>query len=263
VAESATVPSKPFCGTTAIVAPPSEPCSILKLAVEAVSVKRGGAATVKLMAAALRKLPDVPVMVTVDVPRTAELPAVSVNVIGLVALAALKDAVTPLGRPDTPKVTVPLKPFSGVIVMALAPALPCRRLMLAGDAATLNEGTPVTVSSNLAVLVKLPEVPVMVIVDVAEAAELLAVNVNVLDVAALAGLKDAVTPVGRPDTARFTMPLKPFCGLIVIVLSPLDPAAIESADADDARPKDGRSDCPIRPLIRAWPAGVPQPVARS
>ena len=242
---------------------PSEPCSILKLAGDAVTVKRGAAATVKLIVAALRKLPDAPVTVTVEVPSTAERLAVSVNVGGLVALAALKDAVTPVGRPDAVKITVPLNSFSGAIVMALATAPPWRTLRLAGDAWTLNEGTPVTVSSNLAVLVRLPEVPVMVIVDVDEAAELLAVKVRVLDVAALDGLSDAVTPAGRPDTARLTTPLKPFCELIVMVLSPLAPGAIESADADDARPKDGRSDCPIKPLIRAWPVGVPQPVARS
>jgi hypothetical protein len=37
--------------------------------------------------------------------------AVSVNELVLVAEAGLKDAVTPLGKPDADKLTLPLKPF--------------------------------------------------------------------------------------------------------------------------------------------------------
>jgi len=59
----------------------------------------------------LVKLPEVPVMVTVTVPVVAVLLAVSVNVLVLVVLLGLNDAVTPLGRPDTDKLTLPLKPF--------------------------------------------------------------------------------------------------------------------------------------------------------
>ena len=51
----------------------------------------------------------------------------------------------------------------------------------------------------------------------------LAVNVNVLDDVAGFGLKDAVTPLGKPEAARLTLPLKPFAGLIVTVLVPLLP----------------------------------------
>jgi len=57
------------------------------------------------------KAADVPVTVTVNVPVAAVLPAVSVNVLVLVVLPGLKDAVTPLGRPDADKLTLPLKPF--------------------------------------------------------------------------------------------------------------------------------------------------------
>ena len=56
---------------------------------------------------------------------------------------------------------------------------------------------------------KVPEVPVMVIVPLPVAAEELAVNVSVLFNAVLAGLNEAVTPVGNPEAARFTLPEKP------------------------------------------------------
>ena len=62
----------------------------------------------------------------------------------------------------------------------------------------------------VAELVKLPEVPVMVTVKVPVAAAPLAVSVKVLKVLVLLGLNDAVTPPGKPDAERLTMPLKPF-----------------------------------------------------
>ncbi len=82
----------------------------------------------------LVKPPDIPVMVTEAVPVTAVLLAVSVNVLVLAVLLGLNDAVTPLGRPDADKPTLPLKPFCGVTVMVLAPLAPCVMLRLLGDA---------------------------------------------------------------------------------------------------------------------------------
>jgi hypothetical protein len=84
--------------------------------------------------AALVKLTDVPVMVTEDVPVVAVALAVSVNVLVLAVLLGLKEAVTPLGRPEADKLTLPAKPFCGVTVIVLVPMVPCTRLMLAGDA---------------------------------------------------------------------------------------------------------------------------------
>ena len=34
------------------------------------------------------------------------------------------------------------------------------------------------------------------------------------------GLKEAVTPPGKPEAVKMTLPLKPFCGVTVIVLEP-------------------------------------------
>jgi hypothetical protein len=56
---------------------------------------------------------------------------------------------------------------------------------------------------------KLPELPVIVTVTVPVAAVLLAVNVSELVLVVLAGLKDAVTPLGNPVADRLTLPLKP------------------------------------------------------
>jgi len=73
-------------------------------------------------------------MVTVAVPVVAVALAVSVNVLVVVAGFALNDAVTPLGKPEADKVTLPLKPFCGVTVSVLAPFVPCVIVKLLGDA---------------------------------------------------------------------------------------------------------------------------------
>lgn len=110
MAESATVPLNPFCGTTVIVLAALAPCLTLQLVCDALIAKRGSGDTVRLMAASLRKPPELPVTKTVEVPSAAELLAISVNVLGLVGDAALKDAVTPDGKPDAERVTAPPKP---------------------------------------------------------------------------------------------------------------------------------------------------------
>jgi hypothetical protein len=75
------------------------------------------------------KLPDIPVIVTGNVPMVAVLLAVNVNVL----VVELNDALTPLGRPDADKMTPPLKPFCGVTVIVLVPPDPCAMLKLLGD----------------------------------------------------------------------------------------------------------------------------------
>jgi len=74
------------------------------------------------------------VIVTVTVPVVAVPLAASVNVLVAVVGLGLNDAVTPLGKPDADKLTLPLKPLCGVIVTVLAPLLPCVMLKLPGDA---------------------------------------------------------------------------------------------------------------------------------
>jgi hypothetical protein len=80
--------------------------------------------TVRLTVVVCDKLPDVPVIVTVTVLVAAVLFAVSVSVLVLVVPVGLKAAVTPLGRPDEEKATVPVKLFRGVTVIVLVPLVP-------------------------------------------------------------------------------------------------------------------------------------------
>jgi len=70
------------------------------------------------------RLPDAPVTVRVTAPVGAAPLTVSVKVLVVVVLVGLNDAVMPLGRPDTDKLTLLLKPFNGVTVMVLAPPAP-------------------------------------------------------------------------------------------------------------------------------------------
>jgi hypothetical protein len=109
-----------------------------------------------------------------------------------------------------------------------------------------------------------PDVPVIVTAFAPVVAVLLAVKVTVLPVVELAGLKLAVTPVGRPDAEKLTLPLKPFVGETVIELEPLLPCAtvrlLGEADSE-------KSAVPVEPpasaVISAAPFGLPQPVTRS
>ena len=75
----------------------------------------------------------------------------------------------------------------------------------------------------MVVCVRLPEVPVMVMVDVPVVAVLLAVNVRTLvDVVGLVP-NEAVTPLGSAELDSVTLPVNPLSGLTVIVLLPLLP----------------------------------------
>ena len=90
--------------------------------------------TVTEIVVELDRLLDKPVTFTATVPVVAVLLAVSVSVLVLAVLLGLNDAVTPLGRPDADRLTLPLKPFCGLTVMVLVPLAPCRIAKLFGDA---------------------------------------------------------------------------------------------------------------------------------
>jgi hypothetical protein len=68
-----------------------------------------------------------------------------------------------------------------------------------------------------------PEVPVIATLKVPVAAVPLAVSVSKLIPEVGLAPNDAVTPLGNPDTARFTFPLKPYRGVTVMVDVPAFP----------------------------------------
>src|SRR5277367_6115570 len=91
------------------------------------------AVTSRLKVVVLVKIPDVPLTVTVTVPVAAVALAVRVRGLVVVAGLGLKAAVTPLGNPVAERLTLPLNPFIGVMVIVLAPLLPCETLTLVAD----------------------------------------------------------------------------------------------------------------------------------
>jgi hypothetical protein len=114
----------------ALPATPTEPISPSDQMAGSVGIER----IVREIVVVFVKLPEIPVTVTVTVPVAAVLLAVSVNVLVLAVLAGLNDAVTPLGKPDADKLTLPLKPFCGATAMVLVPPAPCVTVKLLGDA---------------------------------------------------------------------------------------------------------------------------------
>ena len=171
----------------------------------------------------LVRLPEVPVTITVTVPVVAVLLALSVKVLVPVVLAGLNEGVTPMGRPEADKATLPLKPLSGSIVRVLEPLDPCVIVRLVGEAESVKFGGGFTVKESVVELDRLPDEPAMVTVAAPVVAALLAVRVKVLVPVVLLGLNNAVTPAGKPDTDRLTLPLKPFSALTVMLLVPLAP----------------------------------------
>ena len=53
-----------------------------------------------------------------------------------------KDAVTPLGRPDAERVTLPVNPFWGVTLMKVVPDVPWPMLMLPAESVKFGTKTP-------------------------------------------------------------------------------------------------------------------------
>jgi hypothetical protein len=113
--------------------------------------------TVSAMLVAAVTLPEVPEMVTVEVPAAAELLAVRVStllpVVGLVA----KPAVTPLGRPDAARVMLPVNPPVSATVMVSVPLAfwATERLAAERESVKLGVVPPLAVIVNACVLLQL------------------------------------------------------------------------------------------------------------
>ena len=227
-------------------------------------MKLPNASTVNVSVVVALRLPEVPVIVTVAVPAFAVLLAVRVSVLVEVAGFGLKEAVTPVGNPEAASVTLPENPPDGVMVIVLVPlAPPLAMVTELGEADRLKLCTEAfTVRLSVVVFDRLPDVPVMVTVTVPVAAVALAAKVNVLVLVAGLGLKVAVTPLGKPEAERVTLPLKPSAGVMVMVLAPLLPSAMVRLVGLAESVKVGPAG-PVSALIRATPFGLPQPLSKS
>jgi hypothetical protein len=115
----------------------------------------------------------------------------------------------------------------------------------------------------VAVLAKLPEVPVTVTVEVPIAAVPVADRVKRLAVVAGFVPKTALTPFGRPATVKFAVLLNPFKALMVMVLEPEAPWTTVKLAGDAERVKLGVGVEPGQLFTRLATLTVPIPVAKS
>jgi hypothetical protein len=197
--------------------------------------------TVSAMVVVAVSVPDVPVIVTVEVPVAAELLAASVRTLLPVVGLVPNEAVTPLGKPDAASVTLPVNPPTSVTVMVSVPLLPCVIDSDEGDDANVKPGVALTLTVSAIVVVadSVPDVPVIVTVEDPVVAVLLAVKVSTL--LPVVGLVPnvAVTPLGKPDAASVTLPVNPPVSVTEIVSVPLLPCVIDSDEGDDDSVKPG------------------------
>lgn len=180
---------------------------------------------VRLMLVVCVNVPDVPVIVIVLVPVVAVLLAVNVKTLVDVVGLTPNEAVTPLGNAEFDRLTEPVNPFRSVTLIVLVPLLPCFTVKLEGEAESEKSACAgaVTVRVTEVVCVSEPDVPVIVMVEVPMVAVELAVSVNtLLDVAGFVP-NPAVTPAGKPEAERVTLPVNPPDGVMVMVLLPLVP----------------------------------------
>lgn len=147
----------------------------------------------------------------------------------VLVVAAVKLAVTPVGRPVAANVTGALK-FAALrmLMVTLALVLPLMTLRALADEVRVKLGVG-TVTVMVVEAVSEPDVPVMVTECEPGVAVAPAVSDTVLDVLLLVGLKDAVTPVGRPVAEKPTELEKPFSdATLILEVAALPPIGVET-----------------------------------
>jgi hypothetical protein len=221
------------------------------------------AVTVSVTVVVCVKPPPVPVTVMVKPPVGAVLLAANVSVLVPLVLVGLNEAVTPVGTPEAVRATLLLKPFWGVTVMELVPLDPCDKFTVAGEADSAKFGAPFTVSWIVAEPVRLPEVPVIVTVAEPVVAALLAESVTLLPLNPLFGLNEAVTPAGKPEAEKVTIPLKPPKGCTEIALLPFPPCTSVMLPSEAARLKPWIGLIPGQLFSKLSALMDPIPVAKS
>lgn len=183
-------------------------------------------------------VPDVPVMMTLEVPAVAVLLAVKVSTLFPVVGLVLNTAPTPLGSPDAANVTLPANPPASITVTVSVMAEPCVTDNAAAAAASVKLGvcTVLTVSETAELAVRAPDVPVIVSVEVPVAAALPAVRVNTLEPVVGLVPNEAVTPAGRPLMLRVTALLKPLIDDTVTLSVAVVPCSTVTPGAATVKP---------------------------
>ena len=121
--------------------PADPPCTRLKLDGSSATEKTGpGAVTATVSERLAVMFPELPLTVNCVVLIAAELVALRVMVPGVLALAAVNDAVTPAGNPEAVSATGPLKPFRGLIEIVAVPGLPAETLTLLAEGVRVKLG---------------------------------------------------------------------------------------------------------------------------
>ena len=229
-AETAMFDAEPLVTVTeTAVTPADPPCTRLKLDGSSATEKTGpGAVTATVSERLAVMFPELPLTVNCVVLIAAELVALRVMVPGVLALAAVNDAVTPAGSPEAVSPTGPLKPFCGLTVMVAVPGLPAETLTLLAEGVRVKLGGGATVKASGAVAKMLPDFPVTMTVAAPSAAVALAVSVSVTP--ELDEPIAAVTPFGVPLAESATAPVKPFVGMIPTVTLRAVPCATVTLD---------------------------------
>ena len=75
-------------------------------------------------------------------PAAADVLAVNISTLAVVVFAGLKTPVTPLGRPVTPRLTLPSKLFFGVTVRVSLPVLACLIVSAEIELESANDAAP-------------------------------------------------------------------------------------------------------------------------
>jgi len=190
-------------------------------------VVEGVGTTVRVTVVEALRLPDVPVTLTVAGPAVARPATANVRNEVPAEGPGLKVPVTPVGRPETASVTAPENPYCGTVVTRAYPDAPCGTLSFAGEALSVNVGGGVTVSASVVFAEMLPDVPVTVMVVVPAVTGFAAISVSVPAPFARFAENVAVMPVGSPEAAMVTAPLKPFSGVTAIAVAALPPGPTE------------------------------------
>jgi hypothetical protein len=134
--------------------------------------------------------------------------------------AGLKTPEAPDGGPVTFRATFPLNPLMGLTLIAYVVLFPAETDWDPGEAERVKSaGAVVTTKVTVTECVRLPLVPVIVIVEFPAGVELpvLTVNAVVAEPFTETGLKAAVAPAGNPLATNETVPLNPAIPLTVTV----------------------------------------------